>query len=110
MNLSNKKILIFCDYFYPAYKGGGIIQSLKNLFDSFGADNQFRVITSNEDLGGEKLDLVSVYPGVNHIAKRKVLNALRNVDWAAFEYVYFNGIYSPFFFLIPMIYLKIFQR
>jgi glycosyltransferase involved in cell wall biosynthesis len=110
MNLSNKKILIFCDYFYPAYKGGGIIQSLKNLFDSFGADNQFQVIASNEDLGGEKLDLVSDYPGVNHIAKRKVLNALINVDWKAIEYVYFNGIYSPFFFLIPLIYLRIFQR
>jgi glycosyltransferase involved in cell wall biosynthesis len=110
MQLPNKKILIFCDYFYPAYKGGGIIQSLKNLFDSFGADNQFEVIASNEDLGGENLDLVSVYPGVNHVAKRKVLKALKNVDWKAIEYVYFNGIYSPFFFLLPLIYLKIFKR
>jgi glycosyltransferase involved in cell wall biosynthesis len=110
MQLSNKKILIFCDYFYPAYKGGGIIQSLKNLFDSFGADNQFQVIASNEDLGGEKLDGVLEYPGVTHISKHQVLKVLNNVHWKAIEYVYFNGIYSPFFFLIPLIYLRIFQR
>jgi glycosyltransferase involved in cell wall biosynthesis len=110
MNLTQKKILIFCDYFYPAYKGGGIIQSLKNLFDSFGAQNQFQVIASNEDLGGVKLDGVMEYPGVTHIPKHQVLKVLNNVDWKAIEYVYFNGIYSPFFFLIPLIYLRIFQR
>ncbi len=110
MELSDKKILIFCDYFYPAFKGGGIIQSLKNLFDSFGAQNQFQVIASDEDLGGEKLDGVLEYPGVTHIPKHHVLKVLNNIDWKAIEYVHFNGIYSPFFFLIPLIYLRIKER
>lgn len=109
MQLSPKKIVIFADYFHPAYKGGGIIQSLKNLFDNFGAGEQFIVIASDKDLGGEKITHSQIEPGVHHIPVRNIWKQLRGMGWNSIGHVYFNGIYSPFFFLIPLIYLKVFR-
>jgi len=46
-----KTILIIYDYFDPAYKAGGILRSLVNLVRNFNAQWQFKIITSDKDLG-----------------------------------------------------------
>jgi glycosyltransferase involved in cell wall biosynthesis len=105
-----KKILILADYFYPAFKGGGIIQSLKNLYDLCGGEEKFQVITSNKDLDGTNVaeagDLTS---DVQYTSRFRIISALRKIRWSEIECIYFNGIFSPFFFLIPLVYVRLFQ-
>lgn len=52
------RILLLIDWFYPAYKAGGPIQSCYNLVHFFEDDYQFDVLTSNHDL--DKNDLLDV--------------------------------------------------
>jgi len=47
---TKKKILIIYEYFYPAYKAGGIVQSLRNLVDLMHNDYEFYCITGGYDL------------------------------------------------------------
>lgn len=106
-----KKILILADYFSPAYKGGGIIQSLKNLYDLCGGESNFQVITSNKDLDGSNVaeagDLLSE---IQYTSRFRIIAALRKIQWSEIESIYLNGIFSPFFFLIPLMYVRLFQR
>lgn len=44
-------ILIFTGYFLPGFKAGGPIQSLKNIIDHFSIEYEFKIITSDRDLG-----------------------------------------------------------
>lgn len=47
---AKKKILIIYEYFYPAYKAGGIVRSLHNLVDLMHNDYEFYCITGGYDL------------------------------------------------------------
>ena len=50
--VSNKsRILIFVDWYVPAFKAGGPIRSVYNLISKFKTDYEFYVITSDRDLG-----------------------------------------------------------
>ncbi len=49
-----KKVLIFYDYFYPAYKAGGPIQSIANLCRAFRGEFEFYIICNNHDAGETK--------------------------------------------------------
>ena len=44
------KILIIYEFFDPAYKAGGIIQSLRNMINLLQNDYEFHVITGAYDL------------------------------------------------------------
>jgi len=50
-----KKILIIYEYFYPAYKAGGIIQSLKNLVSLLHPFFDFYCITGARDLNEQNI-------------------------------------------------------
>ncbi|HMM79477.1 MAG TPA: glycosyltransferase [Pyrinomonadaceae bacterium] len=45
-----RRILIFCDYYLPGFKGGGGMWSVVNLVDRFGRDHDFFIVTRNHDL------------------------------------------------------------
>ena len=45
-----RRILIFCDYYLPGFKGGGGMWSVVNLVDRFGRDYDFFIVTRNHDL------------------------------------------------------------
>ena len=45
------RILIFIDWFLPAYKAGGPIRSIANLVDNLHADFDFYIVTGDRDLG-----------------------------------------------------------
>lgn len=99
------------DYFFPAYKGGGIIQSLKNLYDLCGGEAKFQVITSDKDLDGSDVsEAGELLNDVQYTSRFRIIAALRRIQWSEIESVYFNGIFSPFFFLIPLVYVRLFQR
>ncbi len=54
--MSNKKsILICCDWFYPAYKAGGPITSVKNFVDHLENDFNIFILTSAYDLGPQQV-------------------------------------------------------
>ena len=44
------KILVFIDWYKPAYKAGGPISSVYNLTELLGDEIQFYIITSDRDL------------------------------------------------------------
>ena len=47
------RILIFIDWFLPAYKAGGPIRSIANLVDHLSESFKFYIITGDRDLGDE---------------------------------------------------------
>jgi glycosyltransferase involved in cell wall biosynthesis len=49
--LIKKRILISYDYFLPAFKAGGPIQSIANMVRALHTHYEFYIITSNKDLG-----------------------------------------------------------
>lgn len=51
------RIAIFIDWFYPAFKAGGPIKSVFNIIQNLKDSHDFLVISSNEDLNGEKIDV-----------------------------------------------------
>lgn len=102
------KILFFYDYFYPAYQAGGILQSLYNLFNTIQINYSIHVICSNSDLNKQELINEHKLENVSYISRYKILKQLFQLEKSSLSYVYLNGIFSPFFFLIPLIYFKIF--
>jgi glycosyltransferase involved in cell wall biosynthesis len=45
------RVLILLGCFFPAYKAGGPIRSIRNLVDALGAEFHFRIVTSDRDIG-----------------------------------------------------------
>lgn len=45
------RVLVFCDYFVPGYKGGGPVTTLRNLLVRLGERVDFHVVTRDRDLG-----------------------------------------------------------
>lgn len=46
-----KKVLVFIDWYYPAYKAGGPVQSITNFVEKFKGEFDISIITSDRDLG-----------------------------------------------------------
>src|SRR6202163_1690558 len=57
--MEKKKILLFTNWYEPGYKGGGPIQSCRNIVETFKDKFDFYVFTSDRDLG-ENIP----YPGI----------------------------------------------
>ncbi len=53
------KILIFCDWFEPAYKAGGPVRSIVNLVNFLKPDHELFVFTSDRDLNDQ-----GPFPGI----------------------------------------------
>ena len=106
-------ICFFYNWYTPAYKAGGPIQSLQNLGTFLESHYQLNFICSNKDLNGEILN-VKPNSWLNHTKKIKVLysDTSNLVKWWVFikklndSISYINGIYSLKFNLIPIIVSK----
>ena len=114
------KILIFAAYFLPGFKGGGPIQSVKNILEALGSDFEFHVITYDRDLGDQ-----TRYAGIainewTQLGKAKVWyldqtasfteqskqvrRAVKEQTWQA---VYLNSLFDPLFVLLPLMLRKL---
>ncbi len=102
-------MLFIYDYFYPAYQAGGIVQSLYNLQLALQDKYEVKFISSNSDLSGEKTDVNKYLGNGIYINKTKIISTLKNVDKAQLGCVYLNGIFSVHFFLIPLLYFRLFH-
>ena len=110
-----KKILIFYDYFYPAYKAGGPIQSIANLCRAFRGEFEFYIICNNHDAGetkplpGIKSDSWNnfenktakiYYISPSFLKRYIIINLIREVKP---DRIMVNGLFSPLFSLIPLL-------
>ena len=55
--MDKPKVLVFIDWFYPAYKAGGPIRSVSGMVKQLSNDFEFYLVTSNQDLGEEIIDV-----------------------------------------------------
>jgi glycosyltransferase involved in cell wall biosynthesis len=110
-----KKILIFYDYFLPGFKAGGPVQSLVNMIAALGNEYDFSVITSAFDLNEKQPypDIIfnewnrvkiqsTTIPVFYVLQKLDLKNLKKQVDMAAPDMIYINGMYSRSFFLQPL--------
>ena len=109
-------ILVFSGYYFPGYKGGGPIKTIKNLFDQTGNSISYKLITSDRDLG-DTLPYNSIennswntvgnaevfYVQSGSIGYKKITKILFEKDY---ELIYLNSFFSPTFSLLPLILAK----
>lgn len=100
--------VILYDYYVPAYKAGGPIQSLKNLVEHLGNEIRMRVICSNCDLDGTELAVQKDTWTDSDKAKVYYISpACRNLPYISPDSILFiNGIYSIKFNLMPALKFK----
>ena len=111
--MEKKKILLFTNWYEPGYKGGGPIQSCRNIVETFKDKFDFFVFTSDRDLG-ENIP----YPGIDtdqwnessegvkiwyasplFLRKHNVQKLIAGLDP---DIVYFNSMFSPKYTLLPL--------
>jgi glycosyltransferase involved in cell wall biosynthesis len=111
-NLNRKpKLLILYDYYPPAYKAGGPVQSLANLVDLLGNDLDIFVLTGARDLNESGIMDGIVTDQWSKTGKASVYYASRIstslVDRIISEInpvvIYLNGMYSFYLMLYPVI-------
>jgi len=99
--------LIIYNYFFPAYKAGGPIQSLNNLIQYLKSIHSIKVICSNKDLDGTVLpvnsntwlvkDGYSVFYSTKGAVKALTSTVLREQS----AVVFINGMFSPSYNFLP---------
>lgn len=114
---NHPRILIFTPYYLPGQKGGGPIQSVKNLVDHCGDSYDFFIVTGDRDLGSD-----SPYQGlavnqwiqVGHAKvyysdlSKMTLNALRKlIVEAQIDVIYLNSFFSKQFTIWPLLLRKL---
>lgn len=107
----NKEVLVLSDWFTPAYKAGGPIQSIQNLIDYFEDKLQFRVVCSNKDIDKGILNVEqNCWVEFNTSTKVWYSNSKPSLSWISFlkkkssTIIYINGIYSLKYNLLPIIF------
>ncbi|PWD97776.1 glycosyltransferase [Marinilabilia rubra] len=113
MTKEKKRILIIYDYFTPAFKAGGPIQSITNMVRLLGERHEFFVLARNVDLDGTLLD-VEKDKWVDFEGKAEVFYASdENTGYAGVsrllkevrpDIAYINGLFSLFATVSPLIF------
>lgn len=114
--MAKKKILIFIDWFIPAFKAGGPISSVRNLCNALHDEYDIYVVTSDTDLGDERplKGIVSnewqtiestqvLYLPYSNQTKEKYIEIYKDLRPDA---VHLNSLFSKFFTLYPLAILK----
>ena len=111
------KVLIFTGFYLPGFKGGGPIKTIKNLIEYTGDLIDYRVITSDRDLGD-----TYPYSNISHnnwvdLNKSKVMYISKGFDgliqivnlMAKLDYdlIYLNSFFSSKFTILPLLISKI---
>ena len=106
-------IIVFIDWYLPAYKAGGPIVSVKSMVAHLKAHFNFFIVTGDRDLGdihphpGISLDEWLTVDQINVIylsEKKQKLSTYRDLlSEIAYDYVYLNGVFSLKFTLLPLI-------
>ena len=108
-----KKILVFIDWYIPAYKAGGPIISVKNIIDHLSTQFNFYIITSNLDIDNIKViddsalnkwvsrgnyDIIYLNnKSQNTASYNKIIDDLNP------EIIYLNSLFSYKFSILPIL-------
>lgn len=103
------KLFITYEYFLPAYKAGGPVQSLANLVTNY-SNSDIHIYCRNTDLDGTVLD-VNANQWVQFNNHTKVFYVSGNSKTSVYDLltevepdvIFINGIFSPAFNLKPML-------
>jgi glycosyltransferase involved in cell wall biosynthesis len=114
-NLKKKNILVLYDYYFPGYKAGGPIRTLANIVDTLGDEFQFKIVTSDRDLGDLKSYVTVKSDSWNRIGKAAVyyisiemmsLRELKRIICSTgYDVIYLNSFFS-FHFTIKLLLLR----
>jgi glycosyltransferase involved in cell wall biosynthesis len=110
-------LLVVYDYFSPAFKAGGPIQSLQNFTGYFKDDYKISVLTSAFDKGEKKpLDGITpnewnkstgplkiYYWAPSLFSVNKLIQLFKDTETGV---LYLNGLYSFYFNIIPLLFSK----
>jgi glycosyltransferase involved in cell wall biosynthesis len=111
--LKNKKVvLVFIDWYVPAYKAGGPIRSVYNIVKKFGEDADFFVVTSIFDLREtQPLDGIKenywlklddskvIYLDIKNQNAKRYIEIVKEVKP---DIIYLNSLFSNKFTLLPL--------
>ncbi len=110
-----KRVLIFYDHFYPAYKAGGPVQSLVNLIRNLSAEFDFYIVCKPHEMGETTVlsnieinkwtsweNKASVMYWNYSFSKRNELKKL--IADVQPTIVFINGLYSFYFSILPLWY------
>ncbi len=113
--MNNKPtILVFIDWYKPAYKAGGPITSCVNFIELLKSEFNFKVFTScfdyleTQPLNGieinqwHKMDGIEVYYADRKHQKRSFIKTL--IRETKHEFLWINGIFSPKFSIAPLMF------
>lgn len=113
--LNNKKtVLIVVGYYLPGFKAGGPIRTISNLVESLGDNYNFKIITSDRDLGDSKpyniqlntwckLGKAEVYYINQKTSILKLKNIINGVDY---DILYLNSLFNLTFTIKPLVLAK----
>ena len=115
--MKKKKILVFIDWFLPGYRAGGPIQSCANLIEHLKDEFDFSVVTRDTDYMNDepystiKSNAWNILPNGIRVFyfSKEILSAKNIYNILAedeFDIVYLNGIYSLYFTLFHLYYLR----
>lgn len=104
-------ILVLAGAFWPAYRAGGTVQTLKHMTEAIGDEFRFLVVTSNRDLGCKTpLDVETdrfipvgraevCYLSSSKYTPLRILRVLRRLRY---DVLYVNSYHSPLFGAWPL--------
>ena len=114
LKLNKKRVLILYNYFSPAYKAGGPIQSINSMVKALSHSFDFSIFCSNHDLDGSKLQVQEdrwveylnsqVFYATQNFSRIKNIQSL--LKDKSPNVLFINGIYSWYFNLIPLLFTK----
>lgn len=119
--IKKPKFLIFTDYFYPSFTGGGPTTSIINLLNNQKDNFRFIVITRSEDLTIDLNSLI-IFPNkptrnfgsiIIYVKGSGLLLILRIfylINRLKFDSVYFNSFFSKYFTIFPFLFIRLFKN
>ncbi|MBK1732619.1 glycosyltransferase [Thiococcus pfennigii] len=106
------KILVFLPYYYPGHKAGGAVRTIANMVEGLGDEIEFKIITSDRDLGDATPYSTVDVDRWNRVGKalvnytspgRRGLSIWRNlVQIDHYDVLYLNSLFHPVFSLLPL--------
>jgi glycosyltransferase involved in cell wall biosynthesis len=106
-------ILTLVDYFEPGYKAGGPITTIRNSIDYLKDSYDFKVVTSDRDLGDTEpypLRINQWNPGVPkvlYVAKDNTTAIVRAIADIEYDILYLNSFFSFRFSILPVLWMRL---
>ncbi len=113
--MNKPKVLIFIDWFLPAYKAGGPVRSMANMIDQLHEVCEFYLVCGNEEYNETKALEVTPNEWVkNYNATIQYLSKDQRTEMAYKtifheinpDWIYINGIFSQDFSIKPLLTIK----